>query len=200
MYARMRLTPAKERSRLAAAAHDAVRGKKRTIADLAKRAAGLEQTLGRASPTEYALARMLRKRGCTDITLQKAVGKYNLDIAINKLCIAVEVQGSYRKPSGTTSAISLRFGKRTPYLFSEGWHVVIVTVDNMRNRLTTGAADYIVALCDEFRRKPPTERQYRVIRGNGQLKTFLSLEYQNGARIPRSTRGLKPSRIQDVPR
>ncbi len=199
MYARMRLTLPEERSRLATAAHDALRGKKRTIVDLSTRAKGRERTLACASETEFIFIKMLKERGCINLTHQKAVGKYNIDIALNELRIAVEISGNCDKVNGTTSAIPARFGKRTPYLLNEGWHVIIITIDNIRNRLTTGAADYIVSLCDEFRRNPPIECQYRVIRGNGQLKTFLSLEYQHGARIPGTERGLKPSKIQDVP-
>ena len=181
MSERMRQSTPEERQRISAAAHDAVRGRKRSIEDLHARALSRQRTLSQASDAEFELAGMLKVYGVNFIQ-QLAVGPYNIDIAINETPIAVEVMGHGNKRM-TKSVRGIGHAERIEYLFNAGWNVVIVAIDSLKNRLTPRAADYIFAFMQELSINPTAPRQYRVIRGNGELKSRLSSEFQNGARI-----------------
>ena len=73
------------------AAHDAVRGTKRTIEALEKRALGKERKLPKMSRWETWFAEWLTSQGI-EFTFNKAFGKYNFDFAIGG-SIAVELYG-----------------------------------------------------------------------------------------------------------
>lgn len=79
---RMRNLSAAERQELTAAAHEAVRGKRQSPEHQAKIARTREIKQLGVSPIEIKLIRILRARGLS-CTPQKAVGRYNVDVAIN---------------------------------------------------------------------------------------------------------------------
>lgn len=186
-----RMTP-EQRLRQIAPYHEAIRGRERSIEDLHARALTRQASCSQASPAEAEVLVMLEPYSFS-ITRQMAVGPYNIDLAIHVPSIAVEVMGHSDKRA-TQSAIGSSYGKRSPYLLDQGWNVVIIVIDGLRNRLTNGAAEYIATFAEELRRNPSPIGQYRVIRGNGKLKTFLSREYQHGTRVGRTERGLKPNK------
>lgn len=150
-----------ERSALAAAAHAAIRGKRRSDASLAGRALARQHQPPPPSPGEAALAAWLSERGL-QVTPELAVGKYNLDLAIAGSRIGVEVLGGHWHHD------SARHCHRIPYLLGAGWHLLYVW-NTRRQPLAPAAADYIHSFAEQSCRDPAAIRQYRVIRGDGEL-------------------------------
>lgn len=150
---------AEQRAAQAAAAHDAVRSVKQSLELLERRALTREQRGGYDSEGERRLAEWLMQRGLT-VAPQKAIGKYNTDLAIHP--IAVEVLGGGWHLENGKHAV------RTPEILNRGWHLVFVWDHEGDSALAEGAADYVVAYLDEVRRNPASVGQYRVISGNGQ--------------------------------
>jgi very-short-patch-repair endonuclease len=162
MHTRMSRLDPEERAQLAAAAHDAVRGKRKSAEFLIARALGVEKQgaeHGNVSPAELMLADLLRDHGVL-VTHQKAIGPYNADLAT--LTVAVEVLG------GQWHFVK-KHGKRLRYLLDAGWDVIFVWVDGVHYPLGRGAAQYISAHREFRRQNPAAARCYRVIRGDGKL-------------------------------
>jgi very-short-patch-repair endonuclease len=161
-YVRMSRLSAQERSQLAAAAHAAIRGSTKTEQQLVNAALGRERAgATNASPGCDKLCMWLAERGVEYIR-EKAVGKYNLDIALTNEAVAVEVLG------GNWHAGKRIHATRTPYILNQGWHIVFVW--NVQNfPVDPGAADHIVAYAQQASRNPAPVGEYRVIRGDGEL-------------------------------
>lgn len=152
--------PATQRAQQVAAAHQAKRGKPATLADLETRARTRERDGKFGSEGERFLAYLLEERGLRPIP-QKAVGKYNVDFAVGP--VAVEVLG------GNWHATKRTHATRTPHILNAGWNLVFVWNAKTYSPITSGAADHIVAVCEEMDWQPPAVCQYRVISGSGQL-------------------------------
>lgn len=158
----MRLSP-EFRSSRAQAAHNSVRGKTQTEEHRRKIALSIERSPKHISPAERRLADMLRLKGF-DLTPQKAIGRYNVDIALNIDRIAVEVFGGNWHSAGRHAR---RFRKRTDFLLNSGWHVVLIWIDG-NYPIEQGAVDQIVSLSDLIRCNKTIQPQEWVIRGDGQ--------------------------------
>jgi hypothetical protein len=150
------------RQRNAAAAHEAVRGMTRTLDDLCARAQSREQRGLHISPLDRQLASWLEAAGLP-VTLGKAIGPYNVDIATGT--IAVEVFGGAWHGGGRALA---RWPKRARYLLDCGWSVVVVWVQPPRYPLAIETVEYIVSLAQRVGSDPAAVAQYRVVRGAGQ--------------------------------
>lgn len=137
---------------MTAAMQDTIRGAKRSAIDLERRALGKERTRAHQSPIERELLAMLPVRAIPC----KAIGPYNVDIAVDG--IAVEVYGGGWHAGGRAAE---RWPARIRFLLDAGWRVVVVWVQRNRYPLTKEAADYILALGEDG-------PEYRVIRGTGQ--------------------------------
>lgn len=161
--ARMARTSPNDRSKAAKAAHDAVRGMKRSEEELAKRALTREARQTHVSAYEKRLAAMLRKRG-VDPICQKAIGRYNCDMAVHP--VAVEIFGGGWHWTG---AHFERTEDRLRYFLDSGWHVLMIHIESRRAPLTAAIADYIVSYVEKVRSDPSTIREYRVVRGAGDL-------------------------------
>ena len=161
MYTRMAQASPEERQRLSAAAHDAVRGKPQTLDHRMKRARTVE-ALGKMQPTEQAAKRILEARGITSVP-QKAIGPYNCDLGCAP--VAVEIFGGNWHFTGLHMA---RTPKRLRYMMDEGWHVLMIVVSR-QFPITGEVADYAVSWIQERRSNPAMVREYRVVRGAGQL-------------------------------
>ena len=143
--------------------HKAARGRIATIAEREKRALTMERLQLRIVPVETTLADWLREAGL-NITQQKAVGIYNLDIAINKPPIAVEIFGG----GWHNTEHHLRiFYKRTKYLLNLGWSVVIIWLNARYFPLEIRSRDQIISIVDFIRANPTSGSQYQVFLGNG---------------------------------
>lgn len=152
-----------QRQRIVMAAHAAVRGKRQTERHREKIALARERVGygGQTSPGTDRLANLLTERSLEHVR-EKAVGRYNVDIALSAYPVAVEVLG------GNWHAAKPIHAKRTPYILDRGWHLLFVW-NTKRCEIGAKAADYIVAFAEETRINPPSIGQYRVIRGDGQL-------------------------------
>lgn len=160
-----------------AAYHNAIRGGKRTPLDLHERALSRQRTCSQQAPIERIIIDALRLN--IELTPQLAIGKYNIDIAIHEPPIAVEIVGHNGRK--WTSIDSRYHRERIPYLLNEGWHVLMILIDNNHRKLTASAVDYIVAFAEGLRTKPTLWREYRVIGGNGDFNPALSSQFQCGS-------------------
>ena len=151
-----------DRKRWAVAANAAVRGKAQTEEHRRKIAQTRERDVMGASPAEFVCADMLRERGYP-CTLQKAIGRYNVDLALDEVPVAVEIFGGYWH---THARHATRFRKRFDHILDAGWFPVIVwTRGNCPVQI--GAIDYIIALAERVNRGETVPRQEFMIRGNG---------------------------------
>ena len=162
MYVRMsRLTP-EERQALTRAAHDAVRGKKRSSEDLVKRAKSREWGIPNLPGYERDIFEEFVRRDI-DFIPQKAVGKYNLDFLVFGR-IAFEVFGGGWHFYG---AHAQRFRSRDKFIRDSGYIPVYCVV--MREGLDAGAVcDYLVSLFEILSSDPASTSEQYVIRGDGQ--------------------------------
>ena len=160
------------------AAHEAVRGRTRPIEERAKGAATRERLQTHTSEHEVALVAALRARGL-DVTPQKAIGPYNVDLATGT--IAVEVFGGGWHAYGVHR-------KRTPerlrYILDQGWNLVIVWASRERWPIGPGACDYVAAFAEEAGRNPAIRGEYRVIWGDGKVAPIGSVKVDDLARKP----------------
>jgi very-short-patch-repair endonuclease len=164
------------RIKMTEAAHNACRGRKVSSETKIKHAQTIEKNLTNVQAAESDLAKMLTDTGL-DVTQQKAIGIYNIDIAINKFSVAVEIFDGGWHLYGSHLA---RFFERTKYILDQGWSVVIVwlKVDQPKSYtkgwpLTTGARDYLTSFCNFASFNPSFVSQYRVINGYGKLLTGI---------------------------
>ena len=101
-------------------------------------------------------------------TPQKAIGRYNIDIAVEELRIAVEVNGDWHYFPDRAATDS----KRREYLFDCGWRLIDVALTNRTEAawkyMRPACADKIVALLNEVRQGEPLWGKYCVIGGDGE--------------------------------
>lgn len=172
-----RMTPA-ERSELASAAHDAVRGMVRTSEDLSKRAVGKQRNLSHATDEEIALADELRRVGLA-VNPQQAVGKYNVDIGA--FPVAVEVFGGGWHAHGRHLA---RLPERVKYIADSSWNLLIVWVRGGTRIDIPAVAQDALAYHERSSSDPTFRRQYRVIRGTGKFYSAGCVDDDKLALIP----------------
>lgn len=154
MYKRMEQTSAEERKRLVQAAHDAIRGTKRTDATQRKAAISREKC-----PSEYhigrgekELASALEAKAFT-VFRQKAIDVFNIDILFNT--IAVEVKF-------TTGTANFRLVKRIPQLSKLGYKLAVVVFCD--TAAIDCCLDEVIALLECINRKPASASKYWMIR------------------------------------
>ena len=146
MPLRLRQAGPEGRKALTDAAHDAVRGMKRSWPDRCTRALGV-QTQGLQSRHEEALFDLLSSRGC-EPTPAYALGIYNVDLAFPKIRLAIEVDGG----NWHSSPRKIPFDQRKEaHLRSMNWYLVRVPSLN----ICDATADNIVALVKVLETLPP---------------------------------------------
>ena len=138
------------------------RGKKLSYNHLCKVAKGVEMNQSNMSASEKFLFDLLLERGIETIP-QKAVGKYNIDLAIFPL--GIEIFGGFWHASKPNHI------ERTRYLLDNGWNMLFIWTHATRSPLCQAVAEYVVTYLDELRSNPSPIRQYRVIRGDGKFLT-----------------------------
>lgn len=172
---RMSRTTKEDRLRFSSAAHAAVRGSKRPIEEKYKTAITRERKQLGISPVEDICKRMLEERGFT-CKSQKAIGPYNIDIALTEFSIAVEIFGGGWHAQGRVSA---RFSKRVKYLLDSDWLPVIIWVDSRWFPFGVGAVDYIVSLVDKISSDKTLRSKKHMIRGDGEIFTIRKKEFND---------------------
>lgn len=163
-----------ERNAMLDAAHSSMRGVPLSDELKIKQAIGKQNSLAHISHLDALLWAMLQDSGL-NVTPQKAVYAYNIDVAVEAPPIAVELFGGAWHSAGRHGA---RFHERTKYLLDIGWTVVVVWVDKRRYPFGVGCVEYIVSLAKTLRLDPPARGEYRVILGDGNLapvaKSYLN--------------------------
>lgn len=176
-------TPEQNR-RITKAANAAARGRKATTAEREKVAQTRERKQSGVTATERYLADMLAGYGWTT-TLQKAVGAYNIDVALSLVetpaTVAVEIFGGNWHGSGRHVA---RAPKRFRHLLDEGWPFIIVWTDFRHAPLTPAAAEHIDAFAQEVSFDPSKRREYRVIWGTGEAASPAKPKLDQIANVP----------------
>jgi len=171
------ITSPADRARIISAAQDAVRGKRQSREHRVKIAKTCEIRQIGITRGEQILSDLLRARGLT-VTQQKAVGVYNVDVAIHEGPLAVEIFGGSWHNSGRHAA---RFRKRCDHLVNEGWIPVIIWA-TAHFPLEQAAVEYLVSLSERVCSGESVWRQEHVIRGDGHNATFKH-NLKNGAVI-----------------
>ena len=159
-----------DRAAQAKAAHDATRGKRMRTISKVRRARTVQAlaSLEKCTDGERLIAETFMAHGY-DVTLQKSVHIYNLDIAVGDR-FAVEVYG------GNFHAARVRRIKeseRLEYLLGAGWTIVYVW-DTKSIPITVAAAEKCVSIFNAFSFDPTVDGEYWVIRGDGEIATRAS--------------------------
>lgn len=158
------MTPEQRRANVAAA-HAARHAKGEDPASTEKRiisrAIGNQLKTWQVGGMKGVVFEMLRGRGLDPVP-QYPVRGYNIDLALPP--VAVEIHTAVNHPLADK-----RNRKRTIYLLNAGWSVLYVWIDPKRSAFTNDGAQEVVTFVDAMRRDEPHPRQYRVIRGNGDL-------------------------------
>lgn len=167
MFLRMSQTSQEERRRLSDAAHIAAKNRRRPYEEKCKIALTRECNLCSISKAEILCREMLEARGF-HCTAQKAIGPYNIDVAIDVPPIAVEIFGGGWHFHGHHAATH---HKRFEFLLNCGYTPVIIVVDGRRYPLDIGAIEYIVALSEQICRGESVWCENHMIRGDGKRYT-----------------------------
>lgn len=144
------------------AAHRAVRGAKRTLEDLERRALGKEQSPPSMSRWESWFADWLTSQGIA-FTFNKAFGKYNFDFAIDG-SVAVELFGGGFHSNGRAAD---RLNDRMTYILNRGWNVYIIWCLSKEKAIFPGCLNDFLAFLEDRRRDKSCRCQYRVIWSDG---------------------------------
>jgi very-short-patch-repair endonuclease len=160
----MSQTTPEERTRLTCSAHDAIRGKPKNIDTLIKSAITREKMLIGSTQLEINFCNLLIAKGFSCIP-QKAIGPYNIDIAILIPQIAIEIFGGNWHSFGRHAA---RYSKRIEYILDSGFTPVIIW-NTARHPIGTGAMEYIISLSKELCSSPPIRSNEHMIGGDGYL-------------------------------
>jgi len=173
-FIRMSRMSSIERSDLTRASHAAARGRSHSVTERTKRAITRQARGLGISEAENIFTDMLCSKGIKGIIQQKAIGYYNVDIAIKSPRIAIEIMGGHWH---TSQRHIILHHKRVPYILNAGWTMVMIWVDARNYPLTVKAADYVISLLQRLSLNKSSRGEYHVIRGNGQIVPILSSEF-----------------------
>lgn len=169
MKQRMANSSPEQRAAWAAAAHDAVRGSVQPEEKLARAALTRQRNATFGSYLEEQFAMMLTERG-VEFVLQHAIGRYNADFTTGP--IAVEIYGGKWHFSGNHLE---RAERRLRKFADEGWHVLAI-IASTDYPLLPESADYLVGWLEQAKADPSAPREYRVVRGAGELVSAQRLD------------------------
>lgn len=159
------------RERMLNPMHDAVRGKKRTLDELIKRAIGKEHKPPAMSKYETQFANLLNDARIPFV-FNKAIGKYNVDFAIGD-SIAVEIYGGLFHTTGRAVA---RLNERMDYILNAGWNIYIIWCFSNKSFVSDSCFKDFITFREAMSRNKASIGQYRVVRGNGDFVSVGSLE------------------------
>lgn len=188
MFLRMSKTSPEERLRLSEAAHASVRGKTQSFETRCKIALARESRGGCDSVYESSMFDWLVERGLSPVP-QKAIGPYNVDLAIDESRIAVELFGGDWHATGRHAA---RFRHRTDYILGQGWIPVFIWAQTGwagKIEFSDASAEYVVALHKIRCAGKSSGCQEHVIRGDGYTTPVAKHNPHNGALVLGVSRG-----------
>lgn len=162
-----------QHSAYAKAAHDAVRGMKRTDEEKCQRAKTRQERQFNVSANELIIQRWLADRGFEAIP-QCAVGPYNIDLAVDH--VAIEIFGGAWHGYGKHLEGA---AKRRYYLVSQGWSLIIIWIDRRKWPLTPTVVDRIEAFIQQAQH--PT---IQVINGKGEEYPIGHFYYNKALGLP----------------
>jgi very-short-patch-repair endonuclease len=180
MYLRMAQTSREDRLRLTEKANAATRGARQPEDRQIRQAQGRERSKSHASPRALHIANILEVFGFP-VTLEKACGPYNIDIAINVPSVAVEIQGGNWHAYGRHGA---RLGKRREYILSSGWHLVEVWFRARSREDIDAVTDQIITLAKSVSSLNPGRSQHWVLSGDGQAAPIIKSYGYDVAPVP----------------
>lgn len=153
------------------AAHNAVRGTKRSLEDLEKRALGKEVKPPKMSRWESFFADWLTSQGI-EFTFNKAFGKYNFDFSVGG-SVAVELYGGGFHADGRAAA---RLNDRMAYILNRGWNVYIIWCLSKEETIFRGCLDDFLTFLKHTGRDETFRGKYRVIWSDGDPVSFGGYE------------------------
>lgn len=161
MFARMAQTTKDERLRLSHKAHEAAKGRVKTVIEQSLAALTRQARVStRSSIYEAQFLGMLEARGVHAIP-QFAIGPYNCDLLVGD--IAVEIFGGQWHRYGAHAAICQ---KRSHYILDSGFNLYAIWCGS-ENPITDAACDDFISFLKLTSGDPSSRRQYRVIGGAG---------------------------------
>lgn len=153
------------------AAWTARRGSVDSMETKIRRARTMGARLHRVGKFEHELAELLRG------VQQRAVGPYNVDVALRRGRVAVEIQ--------STNGFPIRLyvhRERTEYLLDAGWHVLYVM--HRGTFALKAVAEQVRAFAKLARRDESGRGQYGMIRGDGKPATGSRQNFNGLSRVP----------------
>lgn len=181
MYKRMEQTSKEDRKKLAYAANEAVRNhgfKEEASIRIAKARQHMNDFIGKGENT---FAKWMIEKGY-NVTQQKAIGRYNIDIYCDNL--AIEIHSNATHPHTHKKTI-----RRIKYLLNNGHNVLYIKASQGETNKKTGekcrsfilkeiCADYAISFLEESKTFQDEYTEYRAIRGNGDY--LCSYHMSNG--------------------
>ena len=186
-----KMTP-EQRKIQTTAAHDAVRGRKASLDELAFRAKSREGSMTyNVSDSEIILGNWLRELEIQFVH-NFAVGPYNCDIGTGPVTVEVWGGGWHPKPIEVN---------RTKYILDSGYAMLIIVLDSRRFPISRCVTEYIISLLEITSGDPAAQRQYWMVRGDGEL-IFKRFNDYNISLIPPFTSCRNPAngQYERVPR
>ena len=181
-YVRASRLSAAERQAHAAAAHVAATGRQKTFAEMCLTARTRQKRRVHTSTYERILEDLLAERGIATVP-QCAIGPYNCDLGAYP--VAVEIFGGHWHWYGYHLRVA---EKRLNYLLNAGWHVLAILAKK-EFPITSATAEYVAAYIEAARSDPARRREYRVVRGAGELMAAGSVDDEKISIIPTFTNG-----------
>lgn len=171
-----------KRSEQVSAAHAAVLGRKVSFEERCKSAKARENALVGISETEIKFSKLMEQSGIS-FKQQTAIGPYNCDFTIGK--VAIEIFGGCWHWYGYHLSM---VDKRFRYILNSGLHILVMS-DYGGVPIGQDSLSYMVSYLDFLSRHPTMTREYRVIRGAGELIASGSVNDDKISIKPVFTRG-----------
>lgn len=155
----------------------AARGRTVSVSTKLKHAETISRKLLQVTALEKSIALDLERLGFMP-NLQHVIASYNVDIAIHKERIAVEVQSAYLHGGKSMKP------QRLNDIMDSGWDILVLYTPRRNGPYTPSElAKYIVAFMQAVRCNPSAQRQYGVIRGDGKPVPHFCNQLNHRARV-----------------
>lgn len=175
------MTPTQRKEQISAA-HKATVGRKLSFTELCKSAKTREIELIGISELEIEFSKLMEKAGIS-FTQQTAIGPYNCDFTIGPVALEI-FGGGWHWYGYHLSMVEKRFR----YILNHGLHILAIT-NYGGVPIGQDSLSYMISYLDFVRKHPTMTREYRVIRGAGDLIASGSINDKEISIKPIFTRG-----------